>query len=69
MLTRLLLIGLAIWFGVKLLRKFQQSAGISDRAAPRDPERFEPMVRCRRCGVHLPVSAVSSTGLCGKCAD
>lgn len=66
MLVRLVLIGAAIWYGVKLWRKFQQPPG--EMRGPRDPERFEPTVRCRRCGVHLPASAVSAGGLCGKCS-
>lgn len=66
MLVRLILIAAAIWFGVKLWRKFQQSSG--EVRGPRAPERFEPMVRCRQCGVHLPRSAASANGLCGKCS-
>lgn len=64
---RLLLIGAAIWFGLKLYRKWklQQSGRVNP---PRGQDQFEPTVRCSRCGVHLPASAVSDTGLCGKCS-
>lgn len=64
---RLVLIGATVWFGLKLYRKWklQQSGSLIQ---PRTPESFERMVRCARCGVHLPASAVSQTGLCGKCS-
>jgi hypothetical protein len=67
-LLRLLLIGAAIWFGLRLYRQWKlNQAQNSSVDRQRTPEAFEPMVRCRSCGVHLPASAVSSTGLCGKC--
>lgn len=66
MLVRLILIAVAIWLGVKLWRKLQRSSG--EVRGPRDLDRFEPMVRCRQCGVYLPRSAASASGLCGKCS-
>ncbi|MGQ0697098.1 MAG: hypothetical protein ACT4PZ_02535 [Panacagrimonas sp.] len=66
LLIRIVLIGLVIWFGVRLLRKWRQDAGLA--GPPKEPKRFEPTTRCPRCGVHLPASAVSPTGLCGKCS-
>ncbi|HEX4895022.1 MAG TPA: PP0621 family protein [Solimonas sp.] len=33
------------------------------------PASYEPMARCSRCGVHLPASALSATGLCGRCSS
>lgn len=67
-IVRLLLIGAAIWFGVRMYRqwKLNQAGRLN---TPRDPDAFERMVRCRSCGVHLPSSAVSTTGLCGKCSS
>lgn len=65
-LIRLLLIGAAIWFGLKVYRKWKLAQS-GPLIPPRAPESFERMVRCQRCGVHLPASAVSATGLCGKC--
>lgn len=70
MIVRLLLIAAAVWFGWKLWKNWQQVSRIAHEAQrQKDPERFEPMVRCARCGVHLPASALSNTGLCGKCAQ
>lgn len=67
-LIRLLLIGAAIWFGLRLYRQWKLNQNQNDRVdRQRAPDAFEPMVRCRACGVHLPASAVSSAGLCGKC--
>lgn len=66
-LIQLLLIGAAIWFGLRLYRQWKQAQDRVD--APRGQDAFERTVRCSRCGVHLPASAVSSTGLCGKCRD
>lgn len=67
MLVRLVLVGLAVWFGLRLWRHWKASQ--ARVTPPREPERFEPTVRCRACGVHLPQSAVSAAGLCGKCSD
>lgn len=67
MLLRLVLVVAAVWFGLKLWRKWQQQSGLNPPR--RDPEQFEPTVRCQRCGVHLPASAVSASGMCGKCSD
>ena len=66
-LFRLLLLGAAIWFGLRLYRtwKLNQQGQVN---RPRGQDAFERMVQCRQCGVHLPVSAVSSSGLCGKCS-
>ena len=66
-LFRLLLIGVAIWFGLRLYRQWKLNQAESRVGRQRAPDAFEPMVRCRSCGVHLPASAVSSAGLCGKC--
>ena len=66
-LLRLALVVAAVWFGLKLWRKWKAQAEL--QAPPPGPERFELTVRCQRCGVHLPASAVSATGMCGKCKD
>lgn len=62
---RILLLAAAIWLGWKLWKNWQAQAQLRQR---QNPEAFEPTVQCRQCGVHLPVSAVSPTGLCGKCS-
>lgn len=66
MLVRLLLLAAAIWFGLRLYRQWRLGRNRVDAARP--PDAFERMVRCTRCGVHLPVSAVSPDGRCGKCS-
>jgi hypothetical protein len=67
-LLRLLLLGAAIWFGLRLYRQWKLNQQANTRVdRQRTPEAFEPMVRCRACGVHLPATAVSDAGLCGKC--
>lgn len=68
LLVRLVLIGAAIWFGLKFYRRWKQEQS-GPLVPPRTPDSFERMVRCARCGVHLPASAVSASGLCGKCSS
>ncbi|MGQ0503351.1 MAG: hypothetical protein ACT4P0_12235 [Panacagrimonas sp.] len=59
LLLRLVLIGLAIWYGVKLLRRLQGRFGESGSVVE--------WVRCARCGVHRPAPALATGNLCGKC--
>ena len=72
LVLRLLLIAAVVWLGFHLLRKWQRRLG-DDTSAPPSPRPngeaggYQPMVRCRECGMHLPAQAVSSQGLCGKC--
>lgn len=66
-LIQLVLIGAAIWFGLRVYRQWKLTQNRFD--APRGQESFERMVRCSSCGVHLPASAVSSSGKCGKCSN
>ena len=72
-LFRLLLIAGAIWLVWRLLRGVQVHISRIERPAPPVPGRpdgdYEPMAKCARCGVHLPASALSPAGLCGKCAS
>lgn len=62
---RLLLLGLAIWIIWKLLRTYR--VHISREQPPTSPPNYEAMAQCKQCGVHLPASALSSDGCCGKC--
>lgn len=64
-IVKLLIVGVAIWFGLRLYRQWKLNQG--GLQPPRDPDAFERMVQCRSCGVHLPASAVSASGQCGKC--
>lgn len=66
-LFKLLLLGAALWIVWRILRGLRIQ--VSRIEAPQQkPDQFEPMTRCARCGVHLPAAALSSQGLCGKCA-
>ncbi|TDU28179.1 hypothetical protein DFR24_2544 [Panacagrimonas perspica] len=66
-LIQFVLLGAAIWFGLRLYRQWKLNQDRVD--SPRGQERFERMVRCSTCGVHLPASAVSANGQCGKCSN
>ena len=63
---KFLLLIAAAWIAWRAWTTIQQQR---NRVHRNEPEAFEPMVRCRQCGVHLPRSAVSTQGLCGKCAS
>lgn len=66
-LPKILLFAIAAWVAWRVWSTWQRQ---QDRLnSRRDPDSFEPMVRCRQCGVHLPRSAASPAGLCGKCAS
>ena len=65
-MLKLLIIGVVVWL---LLRGLRGVFGGEARAPkPAAPEHYEPMARCARCGVYLPASALSKSGLCGNCA-
>lgn len=49
MILRLILIGLALWIGYRLIRKI-----IAPPQNPRPGGQFEAMVSCSHCGLHLP---------------
>lgn len=53
MLGKLLLLALAVWMVLLLLKQYRRGNAAS-RPAPR-PE-AQDMVSCRECGVHLPKS-------------
>ncbi len=57
-LLRLLLLGLLLWIGYKLVRKL-----IAPPQAGKPSGKFEAMVSCSHCGLHLPQrEAVQSQG-------
>ena len=66
-LFKLLLIAAAVWIVWRLLRGLR--VHVTRIETPPSPPEFEKMARCARCGVHLPGPALSSGGLCGKCAS
>lgn len=63
---RLLLIAAAIWIVWRILKGFRIHV---ERVQPPPPESFEPMARCAKCGTHLPASALSKSGTCGRCSE
>lgn len=66
-LFKLLLLGAAIWIIWRLLRGLRVQ--VTRLEPPPKPEQFESMARCNLCDVHLPASALSASGLCGKCSS
>ncbi len=68
MIIKLLVLAVLGWFAVKVWQAWQKQQALQ-RQNERPPERFEPMARCAQCGVHLPVSALSRNGRCGRCGD
>ncbi|HWU69461.1 MAG TPA: hypothetical protein VN046_11310, partial [Stenotrophobium sp.] len=67
---RFLLIGFAIWLVWRLLRSVHIQVGpVAPPRPPSSPDHYEPMARCARCGTHLPASALSKSGLCGRCNE
>ena len=66
-LFKLLLLAAAVWIVWRLLRGLRVQVTRIE-TPPAQPE-FEAMARCARCGVHLPDSALSPGGLCGKCTS
>ncbi len=50
MLGKILLLGLALWLVLTLLRQYRHSV---DRSQP-EQAKNEDMVRCATCGLHLP---------------
>lgn len=66
---RLLLIAAAIFIVWRLLRGFRVHIERIPPPPPQQPDRYEPMARCAKCGCHLPAAALSKSGLCGRCAE
>lgn len=63
-LIRLLILVAIAYLAWRLYRSLKAPSSPSPPPTP-----YEPMARCERCGVHLPASALSSTGLCGRCSS
>lgn len=53
MLGKILLLALAVWLVLLLLRQYRRSIDSPRNPTPREPE---DMVACAVCGVHLPRS-------------
>lgn len=50
-LLRLIIIALAVWIVIVLIRNARNRKQVSDR---RPADKVENMVSCAQCGVHLP---------------
>lgn len=50
-LLRLIFIALAVWVLIALIRSYMRRA-----AAPKKPQRIGTIVRCTKCGLHVPQS-------------
>jgi len=48
-LLRLIFITLAVWVLIALIRSYMRRA-----AAPKQPQRIGTIVRCAKCGLHVP---------------
>ncbi|MDP2830282.1 MAG: PP0621 family protein [Sulfuricellaceae bacterium] len=60
-MLKLLLLVVIIWLVYSLLKKYSRSVD-RDEQAPDVPASPEDMVRCARCGVHLPRSEAILSG-------
>lgn len=65
-LLLLAIVAYAVWRLLGLSRR-----AVPPSAAPRSDREtsYEPMARCAQCGTHLPASALSRSGRCGRCSD
>ncbi len=71
-LFRLLVLGLLVWFVMRVLKSWRVE--ISPRDLPqrrpgggKSQDIYEPMAQCSQCGVHLPQRALAQSGRCGAC--
>ncbi len=65
-LFRLLILGLLAWFVYRMLRSWSSDGG-AGRPRPRNPQDYEMMARCLRCGVFVPRDVLSERGRCRSC--
>lgn len=65
-LLRLLLIAAAGWLIWRLVHQVRMQ--LSQRP-PQEPEAFQKMARCSRCGTFLPANSLNSQGQCGRCSE
>lgn len=62
---RFLLLCAVAYLVWRMLNPPQRRPESNPRPAP--PPDYEPMARCKQCGTHLPVTALSPSGRCGRC--
>ncbi len=71
-LIRILLLLALGWFAWRLYRTLRprlDQRPPDPGSTPDTATTYEPMARCARCGVHAPASALSKSGLCGRCGE
>jgi len=65
-LFRLLILGALAWFVYRVLKSWGSDGGPA-KPRPRNPEQYEMMARCLRCGVFVPRDSLSERGRCRNC--
>jgi uncharacterized protein len=55
-MIKLIIIALAIWLVITILKRYRKGLDEADNMASRDSASGEAMVQCAYCGVHLPKS-------------
>lgn len=67
-MMKLLLIGLAVWLIIQVLKKYASSPSAPDNAKTSEAS-GESMVRCAVCGVHQPRSESIKSGDAFFCCE
>lgn len=57
MVVKLILLFLALWFGLRLYRIFQ-----ARNNTEATPENIQDMVSCDKCGIHIPANEAIKSG-------
>jgi uncharacterized protein len=52
-MAKILFLTIAAWLIITIIKRYQRS--VSDTANPKPPD-VEEMIRCVKCGIHLPKS-------------
>ncbi len=57
MIVKLIILFIAIWFGIRIYRLLQ-----TKNKAGSKPESIQDMVSCDQCGIHIPVNEAIKSG-------
>lgn len=57
MIVKLIILFIAIWFGLRIYRLYQAKKNIGTR-----PENIQDMVSCDKCGIHIPANEALKSG-------
>lgn len=55
-MAKLILIAIAIWLIITVLKRYRKGIDQPDRGATKHQGNSEAMVQCAHCGIHLPES-------------